>query len=368
MTKKWNYLNHAVVSPLPRPVKEAMISFFVQRETDGGLSYVEWFEEVETSRKIIGKLINSPGNQIAFFNNTSHALNSVADMLPLKEGDEIVVTDLEFPSNAFPWVKLHERGIHVNWAKSRNGVLDPADIEKIISDRTRVIAVSHVCYHNGFRVDLEAIAEMARKHDLVLVVDAMQSLGALSIDVRKLDVDFLASNSYKWLMGPFGVALLYCRDDWVTNLRANNVGWYSIKDIWSRQIEGFELADTARRFEMGHPNFAGIRGLKAAVELLMRIGPKKIESRVLDLTNRIREGLSFHGVEILSPETGISGITLFRIDGKDSRDVVDTLRKNGIVVFPQRWKDGVGVKVSPHFYNTEDEVDALLETVRSIAD
>ena len=113
--KKWNYLNHAVVSPLPTPVKEAINSFNVQRETDGSLSYSEWFEEVDASRDVIGRLIGSLGQQIAFFQNTSHALNSVADMLPLTRGDEIVVTDLEFPSNTFPWIKLKNRDIHVNW-------------------------------------------------------------------------------------------------------------------------------------------------------------------------------------------------------------------------------------------------------------
>jgi len=342
--------------------------FHNERETDGGLSYAKWFDRVEASRDHIGKLINSPGQQIAFFSSTSHALNSVADMLPLNQGDEVVVTDLEFPSNAFPWVRLRKRGIRVAWARSHKGVLDPADVEKTVGGRTRAIAISHVCYYNGFRVDLQSIAEIGRKHGLAVVVDAMQSIGALQIGVGKLDVDFLASNSYKWLLGPFGVALLYCRDDWITKLEAASVGWYSVKDIWSRETEKFELATSARRFEVGHPYFAGILGLKAAVELLLEAGPERIERRILSLTRRIREGLGLYdNVRILSPAEGISGITLLKIDGKDSRFVVDALRERGIVVFCQSWKDGIGVKVSPHFYNTQDEIDAFVDAVGSLA-
>ena len=368
VTRKWNYLNHASVSPLPTYVREAMMSFHEERETDGGLSYAEWFDRVEASRDHIGKLINSPGEQIAFFSSTSHALNSVADMLPLNQGDEVVVTDLEFPSNAFPWVRLQKRGIRVAWARSHKGILNPADVEKTLGDRTRAIAISHVCYYNGFRADLESIAEIGRKHGVAVVVDAMQSIGALQIDVGKLNLDFVASNSYKWLLGPFGVAMLYCRDDWVTKLEAASVGWYSVKDIWSREIEKFELATGARRFEVGHPYFAGILGLDAAVEFLLQIGPERIERRVLSLTRKIREGLGLYdNVRILSPTEGISGITLLKIDGKDPRFVVDALRERGIVVFCQSWKNGIGVKVSPHFYNTEDEVDAFVDAVGSLA-
>lgn len=366
--RKWNYLNHSSVSPLPTPVKLAMTSFFEERETDGGLRYAEWLEEAETSKNTIGRLINSPGRQISFFGSTSHALNSVANMLSLRQGDEVVVTDLEFPSNAFPWVKLAKKGVSVSWARSQNGILGIRDIEKAVSNRTRVIAASDVCYYNGVRLPLSEIAEFAQGRGITLVVDAMQSIGALQIDVRRLGVDFLASNSYKWLLGPFGVASLYCRDDWITKLESNDVGWYSVEDIWSREVEEYTPANTARRFETGHPNFAGVRGLKAAVELLLSAGLDDIEKRVLALTSRLREGLRrLERVEISSPEPVVSGITVFTVQGRDTKDTVDALRKNGIVVFTQRWKGGMGVKVSPHFYNTESEVDRFVDVVASLA-
>jgi selenocysteine lyase/cysteine desulfurase len=368
VTKKWNYLNHAVVSPLPTHVLEAVDSFLSLRERDGGLAYTEWFEEIESSRRIIGRLLKTTGKHIAFFQNTSHALNSVADMLSLKKEDEVLVSDLEFPSNTFPWVKLQDRGIKVKWLRSHNGVINPSDVEGILTDHTKVIAISHVCYFNGFRIDIESLSDLASDHNLILVVDAMQSLGALEIDPQKLGIDFLASNSYKWLLGPFGIATLYCREDWIANLKPANVGWYSVKDIWSRELEEFEPADSARRFETGHPNFEGICGLRASAEFLLRIGTNEIEKRVLGLSKKIREGLnSMDKVEVLSPISSTSGITLFRILGNDSTTIVNALKEKGIVVFPQRWRDGIGVKVSPHFYNTEVEVEAFLDAVRSLA-
>ena len=366
--RKWNYLNHAVVSPLPRPVKKAIDDFYTQRVIDGGLHYSKWFDEVEEARKDIGKLINSSGLQISFFQNTSHALNTVADILPLKRGDEIILTDLEFPSNTFPWIKLQDKGIRFTWLRSHNGIINPVDVEKIINDRTRVVAISHVCYYNGFKLDLESIADITSSRGIFLVVDAMQSIGAIKIDVRKTNIDFLASNSYKWLLGPFGVTILYCKEEWIKELRPASVGWYSIKDIWSREIDEYEFSDTARRFELGHPNFAGIRGLKAATELILKIGPEIIERRVTDHTNKIREELKLcDKIEMLSPEDGISGITLFRIRSKDTIQVVNAMINNGIVVFSQRWNDDIGVKVSPHFYNTEDEIDAFITAVKSLS-
>jgi len=368
ITRNWNYQNHAFVSPLPAPVREAMNSFHMQRETDGSLFYAKWFEDVERSKDVISSLINSSGDEIAFFTSTSHALSSVAQMIQLKEGDEVLLTDLEFPSNTFPWLNLRQKGIRVNWCRSKNGIVTPTDIEERVSSRTKVISISSVCYYNGFAVDLESIAEMARKHGLTLVVDPMQSLGALRIDVRKLNLDFLACNSYKWLLGPFGIAFLHCRKDWIERLQPPCVGWYSVNDTRSRQIDELELAHTAKRFETGHPNFSGICGLRTAVELLLRVGPEIIEHRVLSLTARIRKALSAHNtIEILSPEGSRSGITLFRVHGKDPDDVVEALRRKRIVVYPQPWKDGRGVKVSPHFYNTEDEVDAFVEAVRTLA-
>jgi cysteine desulfurase/selenocysteine lyase len=368
IAREWNYQNHAYVSPLPLPVREAMNDFHVQHESNGSIFYPKWFQDVEKSRGVIGKLTNSSSNEIAFFDSTSHALSTVAQMIPLKKGDEVLLTDLEFPSNTFPWLNLRRKGIRINWCRSRNGILNSTDIESMISSRTKVISISSVCYYNGFALDLQSIAEVARKRGLILVVDAMQSLGALRIDVRKIDPDFLTSNSYKWLLGPFGIAFLHCRRDWIKKLQPPCVGWYSVKNIWSRQIQKLEFADTARRFETGHPNFSGICGSRAAAELLLRIGLKTIERRVLGLTERIRKALRAHdNIEVLTPEASKSGITLFRIDGKAPERVVEALLKKRIVVCPQRWRNGHGIKVSPHFYNTEDEVDAFVKAVGVLA-
>jgi selenocysteine lyase/cysteine desulfurase len=367
ITEKWNYLNHAVVSPLPTYVRDAIVQFLYNRVTDGGISYTEWFKEVESSRSVMGNLLKTSGNNIAFFNNTSHAMNTISDILPLKKDDEILISDLEFPSNTFPWVKQQSKGIGVKWLRSHNGILDISDIKRALTENTKVIAISHVCYYNGYKVDVEALSDLAQERDLILVIDAMQSLGALEIDLHKLNIDFLASNSYKWLLGPFGIATLYCKENWISKLSPNSIGWYSAKDIWSRELEQFIPADTARRFETGHPNFEGIKGIRASVEFMLQIGTRSIEDRVIALNTKIREELGLiKEVEILSPSKDISGITLFRVPRIDSAKVVNILRAKGIVVFSQRWKDGIGVKVSPHFYNTEEEVEEFLKGIKDL--
>ena len=345
----------------------SMNDFYDQRNLNGGIEYAKWFEEVEKDRNDIGKLLNSSGRNISFFQNTSHAINSVSNMIPLKKGDEVIISDLEFPSNTFPWIKLREKGIRLRWVHNYKGVINVDDFNKVISEKTKVITISHVCYYNGFRVKIDELSEIANNHNIILVIDSMQSLGALEIDLKKMNIDFLASNSYKWLLGPFGVAMLYTDEKWIEKVSPKDIGWYSVENIWSRDIYEIELAKSSRRFESGHPNFAGIRGLSASAKFIKKVGTKKIEEKILHLTQKIRDGLDLlNGVEIMSPKVNISGITLFRIKGTKSETIVDILRKKGIVVFSQTWKDGVGIKVSPHFYNTDNEIDSFLDIIKSL--
>jgi selenocysteine lyase/cysteine desulfurase len=366
ITEELNYLNHAVVSPLPLPVINSMNLFYEERKNSGSIFYQKWFEKINKSRNEIGKILNTSGKNLAFFQNTSHALNTVANIIPFKKGDEIATTDLEFPSNTFPWLKLKNHGLKVRWIKSKNGVLDPEMIKQGIGKHTRVLALSHVCYFNGFTSNLRAISEIAKDKDILLVIDATQSLGALKIDLDKIEIDFLAANSYKWLLGPFGTTLLYIKEPF-DQFTPKDIGWYSIKDIWSRDIEKYELADDARRFEVGHPDFAGIQGLEKSIDLIYDYGLSKVEQRILKLTNRIRNHLlTLDNVNVISPEKVESGITLFKIKNESSIEVVNHLKGFGIIVFPQKWKDGIGIKVSPHFYNTKEEIDSLLNEIQNI--
>jgi selenocysteine lyase/cysteine desulfurase len=366
ITKKMNYLNHAVVSPLSSLVIDSMNKFYEERKNSGSIFYQKWFEKVDESREVISKMLNSSGENLAFFQNTSHALNTVANIIPFKKGDEIAISDLEFPSNTFPWLKLRKQGLKIKWMKSKNGVIDPEMIKQGISKHTRVLALSHVCYFNGFTSNLKAVSDIAKDKSILLVIDATESLGALKIDLDKIEIDFLAANSYKWLLGPFGTTLVYFKEPF-DRFTPKDVGWYSIKDIWSREIDNYELADDARRFEVGHPDFAGIQGLEKSVDLLIDFGLDKVEQRVLGHTRRIRNYLQeLDNVNLISPEEVTSGITLFKIRNKSSIDVVNQLKNLGVIVFPQKWKDGIGIKVSPHFYNTKEEVDSFIDEIQRI--
>ena len=363
ITKKWNYLNHAVVSPLPLPVIQAMNKFNNERKMNGSMGYRDWFEQIEESKEEMSLLLNCQGKNLAFFQNTSHALNTVSNIIPFKKGDEIITTDLEFPSNTFPWLKLQDKGMKVRWLKSKNGSIDIESIKNGITEKTKVLAISHVCYYNGFRTDLKAVSEIAKDNNTILVVDATQSLGAMEINVKQIEVDFLAANSYKWLLGPFGTTLFYVKDP-IDKFIPKDIGWYSVKDIWSRQIDSYDLVTDARRFEMGHPDFAGILGLQSSINLLLKFGLTAVEDKILEFTRKIRRFLSdYKKVQLISPEERISGITLFTIKDKSSEHVVNSLKDKGIIVFSQKWRDGVGVKISPHFYNSTEEIEAFFNEI-----
>jgi selenocysteine lyase/cysteine desulfurase len=363
--EKWNYLNHAVVSPLPSPVINAMNQFYEKRKDFGSIFYKKWFDKVDDSRANIGKILNVSGENLAFFQNTSHAINTVANIIPFEKGDEIAITDLEFPSNTFPWLKLRKQGLKIKWIRNENGIIDPEIIKQGISKETRVLALSHVCYFNGFTCNLKEISEIAKDNDIFLVVDATQSLGALELDLDQLKIDFLAANSYKWLLGPFGITLLYIREPF-DRFTPKDVGWFSIKDKWSREIDKYTFADDARRFELGHPDFAKIQGLNKSVNMLRDFGLSQVEQRILDFTKRIRNYLhELDNITVISPLEVTSGITLFKIKNKTSIDAVDHLKNKGIIVYPQKWRNGIGIKVSPHFYNTKEEVDSFLNEIKN---
>jgi selenocysteine lyase/cysteine desulfurase len=226
------------------------------------------------------------------------------------------------------------------------------------------VAISHVEYVNGFRHDLRAISEIAHKHGAYLIVDAIQSAGAMQIDVKRDNVDFLASACYKWLLGPTGAGYLYVRRELIEKLEPPFVGWASVEpevfetidfwDIWS-----LKLPTRASRFEIGSPSYMSFIGATEALKILLDFGIGNIEKRILKLTDHLIRGLKDLGLRLQTPEEAQcrSGIALTKTD--KPRELAEDLRKKGIIASARAH----GLRVSPHFYNTEEEVDRLVEEV-----
>lgn len=350
------FMNHAAISPPPKPVFEAMQDHLEEFSKTG----IILLPELNDGKKSFAKLINAEPEEIALVPNTSTGLNIVANMLNYSSGSNVVVTDLEYPSVVYPWLKK-KLGVEVRYVKNVKGKILLRDVEKAVDDKTAAVAISHVEYVNGFRNNLGAIAKIAHEHQAFLVVDAIQSAGALQINVKRDDVDFLTAGCYKWLLGPAGAGYLYVRRELVEKFESPFIGWASVKpevfetiDFWD--IWNLKLSETASRFEVGGPSIIGFIGAAAALKLLLDVGTEYIERRILDLTTYLIERIKELGFKLQTPEEKEcrSGIVHFYIE--NSEKIVENLQKKEIIVSARAH----GIRVSPHFYNTKEEVDHFL--------
>ncbi|MEM3622667.1 MAG: aminotransferase class V-fold PLP-dependent enzyme [Candidatus Bathyarchaeia archaeon] len=360
VTKHKVFLNHAAQSPLPKSVADA-VRKYVDDFSNFGDTSIEWNDG---GKPLFAKLIGAKKEEIAFIENTSMGMNIAASVLHYPPGSKIVTTDLEYPSVVYPWLRK-SLGVKVHYVKNVDGKILLNDMEKAVDDKTVAVAVSHVEYVNGFRNDLRALSEIAHKHGAYLIVDAIQSAGAIPIDVKKDDVDFLATACYKWLLSPPGAGYFYVKEELIEKFEPPFAGWASVKpevfetidfwDIWS-----LRLSETASRFEVGSPSFISLVGAAEALKMLLNFGIKNIEERILKLTGHVIKAIKSLGLEIFTPEERQhrSGIVLFRIH--KPQELVAQLRQKGIVVSARAH----GIRVSPHFYNTEDEIDRLIEEVK----
>lgn len=360
ITKNKVFLNHAAQSPLPKPVADA-VRRFVDEFSNFGTTSIEWNDG---GKPFFAKLINAKPEEIAFVENTSVGLNIAANVLHYPPGSKVVTTDLEYPSVVYPWLRK-SLGVKVHYVKNVDGTILLDDVKKAVDDETVAVAVSHVEYVNGFRHDLRALSEIAHEHGAYLIVDAIQSAGATQIDVKKDDVDFLASACYKWLLSPPGAGYLYVKEDLIEKFEPPFVGWASVKeevfetiefwDIWS-----LRLSETASRFEIGSPSFISLIGAAEALKMLLDIGIEKIERRILNLTDHLIEAVKDLKLELQTPEDPEyrSGIVNFKID--KPQEVAGKLKNKRIVVSARAH----GIRVSPHFYNTEEEINKLIKEIK----
>ncbi|MBV9333019.1 MAG: aminotransferase class V-fold PLP-dependent enzyme, partial [Candidatus Eremiobacteraeota bacterium] len=305
------------------------------------------------------------GTRIAIAANTSAAASIVASGFDWKPGDEALLCDNEFPANAVPWMALRTRGVHVRLLKTERERLTPELLRRAISPRTRLVAVSWVSYADGYRHDLAGLAQAAHEAGAFLCVDAMQGLGAFTLDASQTGVDAVYAGAAKWLLGLHGVALLYIGERLDAHVQLMNPGWRSVENMWDFHNHAQGFSQDAMRFESGTPNLIGTLSLVSAIELFERSGKEKIAQHVLALTDRLCDGLRRLGAEIRSPRgNGVSsGIVTFALPGCDTMALGRALEDERIIT---TYRAGT-IRVSPHGYNTDSEIDILLETLNDIA-
>lgn len=359
ITRNRVYMNHAAIGPLPTTAvnKMAAVSHSIAMTGDDG-----WYGrigEIGRVRGLAARLLHArEEHEVGFVSNTSDGLSIISAGLDWREGDTVIGANCEFPSNAYPWMRLSNHGVTFRMAEERDGRVDFDDLVALVDEHTRVVALSWVQYGSGFRCDLERIGRFCRERDILFVVDGIQGLGVIPIDVERDCVDVLAASAHKWLCGSEGIGLLYISDRVIDRIDPVKVGWTSTKD-WIK-FGGYDLRyrDGAERFECGTMNPFGIAALGSSLEILLEAGEADIERQVRILTDLLVVGLMDRGYRVISSRSDgeWSGIVTATHVDRNPNELVQKLKQRGMSVAARAGR----LRISPHFYNTVDEVDQLL--------
>lgn len=323
---------------------------------------------IEDARDSVAKLLKTQARHIALLAHTSQGLNIVPGGLDWQAGDEVILYELDHPTDIYPWLNLAERGVVVRFVRDRGGRYDAEDVAELISPRTRAVCVSLVNYGNGFRAPVEAIGALCKQHGIWFVVDAIMALGALEVNASAIGADILVAHGYKLLLSGFGASVVYASDRAISELRVAEIGYkgmepamaYTISppDFASMAKKPLPLAPDARRFEAGTQAFSAVVGLKASVDLMLSIGSSEIHKRVLDLSTRLGDGLIAKGYQVAGstrPGERSPIVAISRPDW-DLAATSQHLKDNNIQHVAMHGR----IRFSPHFYNNHDDVDAAL--------
>ncbi|MFL6276398.1 MAG: aminotransferase class V-fold PLP-dependent enzyme [Blastocatellia bacterium] len=359
VTEKYVYLNHAAVSPLSTRVRDAMNQLIDDVTLNGSVNYAGWLAAYEQARASAARLVNARPSEIAFMRNTSDAISAVANGLAWRTGDNIVTNDVEFPANVYPWMRIAERhGVTIKKVAERDGRIDADELLALVDERTRVVTMSWVQFASGFRADIQRIGRFCRERGVLFFIDVIQGLGGLQLDVERDHVDAFAADAHKYLLGPEGIAVMYISERVLGQIEPTVVGWTSVQH-WEDYLDyRLDYRDGARRFECGTLNTAGVYGIGAAIDLFLEVGPAAVEAHLLGLNEYLAEQLSGKGYHVVSSRRPgeTSGIVCCTHPRYAPSQLYHHLLERHIITAPRIGR----LRLSPHFYNTRDDIDALI--------
>ena len=361
ITQRAIYLNHAAVSPLPTPTVEAIEAQLRDVRDNGALHYQNWIAVKDRARTLLANLLGARPEQVAFMRNTSDGLSTLANGLNWRRGDNLVTFSREFPANIYPWLRLREAlGVEVRMCDERDGCVDFDELTRLVDSHSRLISISHVQYASGFRSNLERLGRLARQHDGLLVVDVIQSLGVLPLNVEAELIDAAAGASHKWLLAPEGVGYVYLSDRARERIQPTLVGWVSVEDPEDYNNFEQDWKQGALAWETGTGAAALIHGLEASLQLLSKLGTQAIANYLEEITDHLCERLREKDYKVVSSRRvgEKSQIVCVQHPGEiTAMGLYRQLKSRNIITAPR----GDRLRIAPHFYNTTDELDSLVD-------
>jgi cysteine desulfurase / selenocysteine lyase len=359
----WAFFDHAAVSPLPGPARDAIAAWLAEAAEQGGTAWGHWDRQVVKLRSSAAQLLGATTDEIALVRSTTDGVTLVAEGFPWQVGDNLVVPADEFPTNQYPWMNLASRGVETRRVPTEHGQLDLNRLESACDSRTRIVALSWVGFLSGWRTDLKAATEIAHRRGALLFVDAIQGLGAFPLDVRRTGIDFLAAGGQKWMLAPEGTGLFYVRRELLPKLRPLGIGAHSVTQGNDYTRIELSIKPTAARYEGGGPNMVGLIALGASLDLLIATGLPEIGQRILEIADDCCRRIEELGAKIITQRSDPdhnSGIVTFELPDCDPLAV----RKYGYtrkVALAQR---AGKLRISPHAYMNDEDIDRLIETLR----
>ena len=376
------FLDAACVSLAPRPAVEAIEKFLdlaMICPLESSTHHHIFMDEMRAAaRPACAALIGARDDEIALVESTTHGLSLAADAIPFEPGDRVLLSDLDFLQVAVPWTQKSKDGIEIDVVPNHKGEVRAEDFAARITPRTRVITVSTVQWTNGYRLDLAAFSRLCHERSIWLVLDAIQQLGVMPLNVQETPVDILACGGHKWLNSPFGCGFLYINRNCQARLRPPTAGYLDIQDPaggWGEYfqtptitpVQNYRYVESARRFETGGTaNYPGAVGLAASLKLIQEMGPERIEAHIRGLTDSLLRGLDKLGIEVVTPRAvqNRSGIITFSVGTAEQNVALMTRLQERKILVSVRYTSGVGgIRVSCHFYNSQEDVERLLNAV-----
>jgi len=356
------YFNHASTGPLSIPVKNTLEKLLEERSSNKIDDYEELLQISGETKEMLARLINSTSARIAFTSNTSYGLNILAQGIHWNKADRIILNDIEFPANIYPFMNLISKGVEIDFVKSQNGVVSAEQIIKSITEKTKLISVSYVQFLSGYRIDLQKLGKICKEQNIILSVDAIQGLGSLTMDVQNCNIDFISCGTQKWMLGLQGMAFIYVSEELQNKMDTIPAGWLSVDNAWDLTDYEFSLKKSANRYQAGTLNTFGIYCLNASLKLFNEFGFSEIENQVLINSEYFIKQLKLIGYNPMLNDLEsrfLSGIVSIADD--DSEKLFNYLSENKIIAAV---REGI-IRFAPHFYNTRQEIDKVVVVLKN---
>ena len=358
--EKKTYLNSCAYGALAKNVTVALHRYIRDRQ-EKGTDWNYWVERNDSVRDAVANFLGAVPDEIAITASASAGINSVASAMNFDgPRNKVVISEFEFPTNAQIWYAQELRSAKVVKVPARDGYIPVEEFAAAIDEETLIVAVTQVCFRNGARLDIPAIAEIARQKGALMLMDGYQGFGTMDFDVHEAGVDFAVGGMLKYMLGCAGIGFLYVRQALIESLVPTVTGWFAQEDIFAMDTSGYHPSPTARRFEMGTPAVPNCYAAEAGLQILQEVGLPAIEYRIGELTAAIKAEARKSGYTLATPDDPERHGALLTLQSNDEFALVDALENEGIVT-SSRFGN---LRISPHFYNNATDIDALFRALR----